>query len=1638
MTVASAGTGTFTATGLTTPGTATITVTNIASAAFSNAISSGNVSNTITVIQSPTTATVGSTQNICGSLTTASLGGNTPSVGTGQWSQTGGPGTTTFSDATSGSATATASIPGTYVYTWTITNVTCTSAASVTVNYYATPTTATIATTPLSYCGTLTSGSLGGNTPSVGTGQWSQTSGPGTTTFSAGTSGSSTATASVAGTYVYTWTISNGTCTPSTASVTVNFNPLPTITTAGTATAVCFNAGDQATSLAYSATTNSPTSYSITWNASPANSFATVTDAALPASPITITVPGNTAAGTYTGTITVKNANGCVSSGTVFTVTVNSAPAITGQPSNQTVCTGGTVSFTVTATGAGLTYQWFNGATQLNNGGNISGATTATLTINPAGAGDASSNYYCVVSGTCTPSPATSNNASLTVNNITYGGNTSSGTTFTPCINMPSNPQTVSTTIDADQYFVMNVIQGLTYQVYTNALPAAGNALRLTVYEEGNPAGPVLASSVSNTGNPVSGNANDVFVSFTSTFSGQVRVLINNRTDCGSTSPLNITTLANVSGGSNTLDNQATAGANTWIGHIYDGTNAAILFNGSFTGYLGDYTQTETFNETFGAGGSDNLCFSPVTSNGTARATVTDVTFSVRYRMNSTTRKGLYVADIGSDDGSRLAVDGTLVYNNFIDQGYVVKPRVLMNLTGSSNLLLDYYENGGGNQISFQTLTLVLANNLTTNTTQNVCLGSTGTAISGDVYGTLPTGITLSGTGYQWTYSTTPGGTQTNAPGTSTTATYTPNTTVAPFNVPGTYYLYRNAKLLSAANNTGVANYVATNVSNAATLTVNALPAIPTGATGASECGTGSVTISVADPGAGFTIDWYAAASGGTVLTGGTGTTSFTTPSISTTTNYFAQTRNTATGCVSATRTQVTATVVPAPTAVAGTAVSTCSNTGAVNITSGSGATNNAGVTWTSSGTGTFANPNSLTTCTYTPSAADITAGSVTLTLTASPNSPCVANATSTKTLTINAAPTAVAGTAVTTCSTSGAVNITAGSSATNQASVTWTSNGTGTFTNPNSLTLATYTPSAADIAAGSRILTLTAVGNAGCANATSTKNITIIAAPTVSLSSSSICIGSTTTVLPSTGGTWVSSNPSIASVTNAGVVTPGSTAGSATFTFTSSATGCSNTTSALTVDATCQVVTLTQPAQLTATISGVATTICIGQSVPVTVSVIGGTAPYVINGVQQTGSGPFTITESPTSTTTYDNTNIIVTDAHSCTSATSGSVAITVNPNASVTSVTGATPLCIGATATYTANGEVLGGGAELWSSDNTLVATVDPATGEVTAVGAGTANIIYTITGGCNGTPFSSTVSNGSSKCSNSFRNRNQPAMYRATATYTANGEVLGGGAELWSSDNTLVATVDPATGEVTAVGAGTANIICTITGGCNGTPSAQQLVTVLPNAAITSVTGTSPLCIGATATYTANGEVLGGGAELWSSDNTLVATVDPATGEVTAVGAGTANIICTITGGCNGTPSSQQLVTVLPNAAIASVTGTSPLCIGATATYTANGEVLGGGAELWSSDNTLVATVDPATGEVTAVGAGTANIIYTITGGCNGTPFISTVSNGSSKCSNNFCNRRNQPALYRSNSNLYCKRGSVRWWRGIMEQR
>jgi uncharacterized protein (TIGR02145 family) len=101
------------------------------------------------------------------------------------------------------------------------------------------------------------------------------------------------------------------------------------------------------------------------------------------------------------------------------------------------------------------------------------------------------------------------------------------------------------------------------------------------------------------------------------------------------------------------------------------------------------------------------------------------------------------------------------------------------------------------------------------------------------------------------------------------------------------------------------------------------IPANPTGIPNL-HCGAGEITISATPPD-GCTIDWYTAAIGGTPLLNGNE--NYTTPSIASSTTYYAQARDTITHCVSAARTPVVATVNTIPILFLSSGTATASQT---------------------------------------------------------------------------------------------------------------------------------------------------------------------------------------------------------------------------------------------------------------------------------------------------------------------------------------------------------------------------------------------------------------------------------------------------------------------------------------------------------------------------------------------------------------------------------------------------------------------------------------------------------------------------------------------------------------------------------------
>ncbi|MGK7388834.1 MAG: gliding motility-associated C-terminal domain-containing protein [Candidatus Cyclobacteriaceae bacterium M2_1C_046] len=190
----------------------------------------------------------------------------------------------------------------------------------------------------------------------------------------------------------------------------------------------------------------------------------------------------------------------------------------------------------------------------------------------------------------------------------------------------------------------------------------------------------------------------------------------------------------------------------------------------------------------------------------------------------------------------------------------------------------------------------------------------------------------------------------------------------------------------------------------------------------------------------------------------------------------------------------VEADVIPAATANAGSDEEICSTEASFDISSSAtqpSVSNNNGLLWTTSGDGSF-NDATILTPIYTSGANDKNNGIVTLTLTATGNTPCP-DVSDEMVLTITPTPTADAGAAAETCaSTAYTVN---DATVTNSGGIQWTHNGSGSLTNETTET-PTYTPVAAD-GGNVVILTLTVTGNGSCGDAVDTKEITVTAAPT-------------------------------------------------------------------------------------------------------------------------------------------------------------------------------------------------------------------------------------------------------------------------------------------------------------------------------------------------------------------------------------------------------------------------------------------------------------------------------------------------------------------------------------------------------------
>ncbi len=416
-------------------------------------------------------------------------------------------------------------------------------------------------------------------------------------------------------------------------------------------------------------------------------------------------------------------------------------------------------------------------------------------------------------------------------------------------------------------------------------------------------------------------------------------------------------------------------------------------------------------------------------------------------------------------------------------------------------------------------------------------------------------------------------------------------------------------------------------------------------------------------------------------------------------------------------------------------------------------------------------------------------------------------------------------------------------------------------------------------------------VNVAGCGSGFVTAIVTVNAAPSPIAGTMSACPGTSTTLTDAGGGTWSSSNTSLATVGSLTGTVAGIAAGNPRITYTLPVTGCF-------AIANLTVNPLPQP------ITGPSAVCAAGGTIALNDASLGGT---------WSSSAPSNATVAGTGVVTgvaAGPANIIYTMPTGCSISTT----ITVNPLPSP--ITGVASACEG----FTTSLSNTGGGT--WSTGNPSIASVVPTSGLVTGVTAGTAAITYTLPTTCaistnvviNPTP--APITGVTTVCSGS-------------TTTLADATPAGS----WSTSNPTLATV-VGTGDVTGVSAGTVTITYTlVTTGCRTTTNVN--VTALPT--VYNVTGGGGYCVGTPGAHVGLNFANSGINYKLYNGTTLVTTIGGSNsgldfGYQTATGTYTV-VAINSSSSCTSPMSGSAVITVNPLPNVYTVGGGGAYCPGGT---------------------------------------------------------------------------------------------------------
>jgi Secretion system C-terminal sorting domain len=413
-----------------------------------------------------------------------------------------------------------------------------------------------------------------------------------------------------------------------------------------------------------------------------------------------------------------------------------------------------------------------------------------------------------------------------------------------------------------------------------------------------------------------------------------------------------------------------------------------------------------------------------------------------------------------------------------------------------------------------------------------------------------------------------------------------------------------------------------------------------------------------------------------------------------------------------------------------------------------------------------------------------------------------------------------------------------------------------------------------------------------GCATAHSdTAFVSLLAAPAPMVAPSVMCTAATATATDtSSGGVWISSNPSVIMINSAGVLNA-ATSGSAVITYSLTATGCAvahNVTVNLT------------PAALTG-----ATAICPGAFTHVTSSTYGGVYASSATSVATVNSFGYVYSVAPGVTTI----------SYTLSSGCSASLLVTVN--VAPAPISGPSAFCSGGTTVYST---IPTGG--VWASSSPSVLGIGSASGIASGIVAGAATLSYTYSGCSVSRPVTVNVT---------------PSAISGTTT-GCSGNVIAlsstsGG--VWNSSNTAVATVS-STGLVSCVSPGSALINYVLPSSC----AVNTTVTVSAPPVAYNVSGGGYYCASGSGVHVG---LLASDAGIYYqlyNGTTAVGSFMPGTGSIidfgSEIASGTYTVVATnpMLGSCSTVMSGNAVVVInpLPSVyAVSTATG-GGYCVGA----------------------------------------------------------------------------------------------------------